>query len=191
MLALLITSYIIFCVQDRQLEILAADEQLEMVKSELQGYKLATLSATKPEMLKIEIEQLKDNINNEQDTLAGFEEDFTDLTMDDAIASVRKDITYLCDANGLRITSINRSNIELVALAGEKSNAKENVSIEQQVLARPQFSFGLIGSYSEFKSFLFQLNQLPYMVVVTQIDLRAAQKDEVMTGLAGRLTLAF
>jgi len=29
------------------------------------------------------------------------------------------------------------------------------------------------------------------MVVVTQIDLRAAQKDEVMTGLAGRLTLAF
>jgi hypothetical protein len=185
--SLAIASYIIFRVQDIQLEVLVLKEQLEQTNSELSQFKVARLSKTKVLDLKEKIEVLKGVVSGEQVTLTGFEETFIDLTQNDAIAKVREKITRLCDSNKLRILSINRSDVELASMAQVQTAESD------QILARPQFTIKLRGEFSQLKSLLYQLKSLPYMVVVTQISINANNKDitAYQPELTALLTFAF
>jgi Tfp pilus assembly protein PilO len=183
----IIASYIIFRVQDKQLEVLVLKEQLDSIKSELTKFKIEQLSKTKVSDLKEELDALKVVISGELITLTGFEENFTDLTQNDAVAKVREEITRLCDANKLNILSINRSNVELASLAQAQTAQSD------QILDRPQFTIKLRGEFSQFKSLLYQIKSLPYMVVVTQISINANNQDisTYQPELTALLTFAF
>jgi Tfp pilus assembly protein PilO len=183
----IIASYIIFRVQDKQLEVLVLKEQLDSIKSELTKFKIEQLSKTKVSDLKEELDALKVVISGELITLTGFEENFTDLTQNDAVAKVREEITRLCDANKLNILSINRSNVELASLAQAQTAQSD------QILDRPQFTIKLRGEFSQFKSLLYQIKSLPYMVVVTQISINANNQDisTYQSELTALLTFAF
>jgi Tfp pilus assembly protein PilO len=183
----IIASYIIFRVQDKQLEVLVLKEQLDSIKSELTKFKIEQLSKTKVSDLKEELDALKVVISGELITLTGFEENFTDLTQNDAVAKVREEITRLCDANKLNILSINRSNVELASLAQAQTAQSD------QILDRPQFTIKLRGEFSQFKSLLYQIKSLPYMVVVTQISINANNQviSTYQPELTALLTFAF
>jgi len=182
-----IACYIIFRVQDRQLEMLVAKERLQSTKSDLSGLKVSTLTKVNVSALKEEIDALKEVISGDQITLTSFEETFIDLTQNDAIAKVRAEITRLCDGNKLQILSINRSEIELSTLAGVATTESK------KILARPQFSITLRGEFSQIKSLLYQLKKLPYMVVVTQLNIKSDNKDlrSLQPELTSTLTFAF
>lgn len=185
--SLVIAGYIIFRVQDKQFDLLVLEEQLEKTTSELSKIKIEQLSKTNVLGLKEKIATLKDLVSSERLTITGFEETFIDLSQNDAIAKVREKITRLCDSNRLRILSINRSNVELASLAQVQTAQSD------QLLARPQFSIRLRGEFSQFKSLLYQLKSLPYMVVVTKISINSNNKDITLyqPELTALLTFAF
>lgn len=187
LLSMVIASYIIFRVQEKQFEVLVLKEQLQSTTSELDKSKVATLSKINVSDLKEKIGALKEVVSGEQVTLTGFEETFIDLTQNDAIAKVREEITRLCDADKLRILSIKRSSVELASLAQVQTAQSD------QILARPQFTIKLRGEFSQFKSLLYQLKSLPYMVVVTQISITANNQDftAYQPELTASLTFAF
>ena len=187
LLSMAIASYIIFRVQEKQFEVLVLKEQLQSTTSELDKFKVATLSKINVSDLKEKIGALKEVVSGEQVTLTGFEETFIDLTQNDAIAKVREEITRLCDADKLRILSIKRSSVELASLAQVQTAQSD------QILARPQFIIKLRGEFSQLKSLLYQLKSLPYMVVVTQISITANNQDftAYQPELTASLTFAF
>ena len=119
--------------------------------------------------------------------MSGFEETFIDLTQNDAIATVREEITRLCDGERLRILSINRSDVELTSLAKVKTAESD------QVLARPQFTIKLRGEFEQLKSLLFKIKKLSHMVVVTKIRINSGNTDitNYQSELTASLTFAF
>lgn len=185
--SVVISCYVIFRVQAMNFEILVLDEQLEQVNSELSDFKVETLSKVKVVDLKEELESVKKIISTEQITVSGFEETFIDLTQNDAVATVREEITRLCDGERLRILSINRSDVELTSLAKVKTAESD------QVLARPQFTIRLRGEFEQLKSLLYQIKNLPYMVVVTKISINSESTDitNYQSELTASLTFAF
>ena len=187
LLSMAIASYIIFRVQEKQFEVLVLKERLQSTTSELDKFKVVRLSKINVSDLKEKIGALKEVVSGEQVTLTGFEETFIDLTQNDAIAKVREEITRLCDADKLRILSIKRSSVELASLAQVQTAQSD------QILARPQFTIKLRGEFSQFKSLLYQLKSLPYMVVVTQISISANNQDltAYQPELTALLTFAF
>ena len=187
LLSMVIASYIIFRVQEKQFEVLVLKEQLQSTTSALDKFKFVRVSKINVSDLKEQIEALKEVVSGEQVTLTGFEETFIDLTQNDAIAKVREEITRLCDADKLRILSIKRSSVELASLAQVQTAQSD------QILARPQFTIKLRGEFSQFKSLLYQLKSLPYMVVVTQISITANNQDftAYQPELTASLTFAF
>ena len=185
--SVVISCYVIFRVQAMNFEILVLDEQLEQVNSELSDFKVETLSKVKVVDLKEELESVKKIISTEQITVSGFEETFIDLTQNDAIATVREEITRLCDGERLRILSINRSDVELTSLAKVKTAESD------QVLARPQFTIKLRGEFEQLKSLLFKIKKLSHMVVVTKIRINSGNTDitNYQSELTASLTFAF
>jgi hypothetical protein len=185
--SVVISCYVIFRVQAMNFEILVLDEQLEQVNSELSDFKVETLSKVKVIDLKEELESVKKIISTEQITVSGFEETFIDLTQNDAVATVREEITRLCDGERLRILSINRSDVELTSLAKVKTAESD------QVLARPQFTIKLRGEFEQLKSLLFKIKRLSHMVVVTKIRINSGNTDitNYQSELTASLTFAF
>ena len=185
--SVVISCYVIFRVQAMNFEILVLDEQLEKMNGELSDFKVETLSKVKVVDLKEELESVKKVISAEQITVSGFEETFIDLTQNDAIATVREEITRLCDGERLRILSINRSDVELTSLAKVKTVESD------QVLARPQFTIKLRGEFEQLKSLLFKIKKLSHMVVVTKIRINSESTDitNYQSELTASLTFAF
>ena len=185
--SVVISCYVIFRVQTMNFEILVLDEQLETTNSDLDKLKVITLSKVKVVDLKEAIEHVKKVISAEQITVSGFEETFIDLTQNDAIATVREEITRLCDGERLRILSINRSDVELTSLAKVKTVESD------QVLARPQFTIKLRGEFEQLKSLLFKIKKLSHMVVVTKIRINSESTDitNYQSELTASLTFAF
>ena len=83
----------------------------------------------------------------------------------------------------MRILSINRSDVELTSLAKVKTAESD------QVLARPQFTIMLRGEFEQLKSLLYQIKNLPYMVVVTKISINSEGRD--ITNYQSELTASF
>ena len=185
--SVVISCYVIFRVQAMNFEILVLDEQLEKMNGELSDFKVETLSKVKVVDLKEELESVKKIISTEQITVSGFEETFIDLTQNDAVATVREEITRLCDGERLRILSINRSDVELTSLAKVKTAESD------QVLARPQFTIKLRGEFEQLKSLLFKIKKLSHMVVVTKIRINSGNTDitNYQSELTASLTFAF
>jgi hypothetical protein len=185
--SVVISCYVIFRVQTMNFEILVLDEQLETTNSDLDKLKVITLSKVKVVDLKEAIEHVKKVISAEQITVSGFEDTFIDLTQNDAIATVREEITRLCDGERLRILSINRSDVELTSLAKVKTVESD------QVLARPQFTIKLRGEFEQLKSLLFKIKKLSHMVVVTKIRINSESTDitNYQSELTASLTFAF
>ena len=185
--SVVISCYVIFRVQAMNFEILVLDEQLEKMNGELSDFKVETLSKVKVVDLKEELESVKKIISTEQITVSGFEETFIDLTQNDAIATVREEITRLCDGERLRILSINRSDVELTSLAKVKTAESD------QVLDRPQFTIKLRGEFEQLKSLLFKIKKLSHMVVVTKIRINSGNTDitNYQSELTASLTFAF
>ncbi len=182
-----ISCYVIFRVQAMNFEILVLDEELVTINNDLDKFKVLILSKVKVVDLKAELEDIKNVISGELVTVSGFEDTFIDLTQNDAIATVREEITRLCDGEKLRILSINRSDVELTSLAKVKTAESD------QVLARPQFTIKLRGEFEQLKSLLYQIKNLPYMVVVTKISINSESTDitNYQSELTASLTFAF
>ncbi len=178
-----ISCYVIFRVQAMNFEILVLDEELVTINNDLDNFKVLILSKVKVIDLKAELEDIKNVISGELVTVSGFEETFIDLNQNDAIATVREEITRLCDGEKLRILSINRSDVELTSLAKVKTAESD------QVLARPQFTIMLRGEFEQLKSLLYQIKNLPYMVVVTKISINSEGRD--ITNYQSELTASF
>ncbi len=188
MLSVAVAAYLMLRIKPLQIDMQVLQEQL--------GDSIKAMNNTRPmrpgpqnaATLEEKATALQLTIDQELKTLAGFKKSFIDLSQNNAIASMRKNITQLAEKNQLRLLSIQASNIALDSLAGVTTLKDEDA------LARPLFDIKFRGGFFQLNQFLTELKSLPYTVVVTKLSLSTEAKENTRqnnTSVLALFTLAF
>ncbi len=172
-----------------QTDMAVLQEQLTTSRDNLSKAKPMRPGNRETAKLRQEIEQFKAQVTQEQSTLEGFKHSFIDLSRNDAVASMRKQITRLADDHGLRLMKIHASSMDLTRLAKPPKGAGNEEQYE--LLERQLFDISLQGDFYTLHQFVEQLKSLPHAVVITRLNLERDSDPGSRAPLLATLTLAF
>lgn len=187
--SLAVGAYSLFRLKPLQTDLAVATEQLESSRVSLRETKPMRPGNRETAKLREQVEQLKAEVTKEKSTLEGFKHSFIDLSRNDAVASMRKQITRLADEQGLRLMKIHASSMELTGLV--ETPTGRNGGAPYELLERQLFDISLRGDFYTLKQFVEQLKSLPHAVVITRLNLEQNDAAVSRAPLLASLTLAF
>ncbi|MAX51101.1 MAG: hypothetical protein CMH22_03905 [Methylophaga sp.] len=189
---LIVFAYFFFRGASLDRQVLIIEDQLSSIDKKLdRQIKRAQKPIKLPEYngKKIEtsdIKKLEKTIEAEQTSLEGSGHVFVDLTNASALPQLQSDITRTAERNGLLVISKRPHQGDLIQMVTGKMTKQNTLSkAPSGELKRPLYDLYVSGNFYALQSFLQEIGQLNYSVVLTRLRINTTDR----TALSGNRML--
>lgn len=173
LVAVVISSFVLIKIQPLRNQLIGLKKEKQKVQKKFNKAKTATTKKGSVKKKRASLKQLKEKIETESKTMAGYQQSFIDLQQDGKQADLKAEITHLIESQGMTILDIGEDSQSLDKLVSAQAETSTND------ISRPMINLKLTGDFSMLNDFIQQLETLPNSVVITRLSMMIERQEDM------------
>jgi Tfp pilus assembly protein PilO len=173
LVAVIVTSFSLIKIQPLRNQLVTLKKAKQKVQKKFNKAKTATKKKGSVKKMQASLKQLKEKIETEGKTMAGYQQSFIDLQQDGMQADLKAEITHLIESQGMTILDIGEDSQSLDKLVNAQTETSTND------ISRPMINLKLTGDFSMLNDFIQQLETLPNSVVITRLSMTVERQEDM------------